>query len=73
MYGKLKVTPVTQAVVVKIKGHTGSAKYDGEEHAVNNYDVESISNPLYTETDFTFSGNAEAKGTDANTYPMGLR
>ena len=72
VYGKLKVTPVTQEVVVRIKGHTGSAKYDGEEHDVTGYDVESISNPLYEDADFTFSGKAEAKGTDANTYLMGL-
>ena len=31
-----------------------------------------ISNPLYTASDFTFSGTAEAKGTNADTYEMGL-
>ena len=33
----------------------------------------SISNDLYKEGDFTFSGTAEAKGTDAGTCPMGLK
>ena len=28
---------------------------------------------LYKEGDFTFSGTAEAKGTDAGTYQMGLK
>ena len=31
-----------------------------------------ISNPLYTANDFTFSGTAEATGTNADTYEMGL-
>ena len=45
--------------------------YNGEEQKVEGYDVE-ISNDLYTEDDFTFSGEAVAKGTDVDEYPMGL-
>ena len=72
-YGTLKVTPVTEEVVVTITGHKGSAKYDGTEHTVTGYDVTGISNPLYTENDFTFSGDATASGIHAGKYPMGLK
>ena len=72
-YGKLKVTPVTEEVVVTITGHKGSAKYDGSEKTVTGYDVTGISNPLYTENDFTFSGDATASGIHAGKYPMGLK
>ena len=71
-YGKLKVNPVTDEVIVTITEHSGSYKYDGTEKTVTGYDVTSISNPLYKEGDFTFSGNATIKGTDAGTYDMNL-
>ena len=69
--GKLTINPVDE-VVVTITGHNDTVPYDGDEHTVTGYDV-SISNDLYKEGDFTFSGTAEAKGTDAGTYPMGLK
>ena len=71
--GTLKVTPVTTEVKVKITGHQKVVTYDGTEHTVTGYDVTEISNTLYTANDFTFSGKAEAAGTDAATYPMGLK
>ena len=70
--GKLEITPVTAGVVVTITENSGSAKYDGTEKTVTGYDVTSISNPLYTTRDFTFSGDATIKGTDAGTYDMNL-
>ena len=70
--GTLKITPVETEVVVKIAGNTKTETYNGKEHSVEGYTVTSISNPLYTANDFTFTGTAEAKGTDAGTYPMGL-
>ena len=70
--GKLEITPVTAEVVVTITERSGSAKYDGTEKTVTGYDVTSISNPLYTTRDFTFSGDATIKGTDAGTYDMNL-
>ena len=70
--GTLEVTPVTDKVTVTITEHGGSAKYDGTEKTVTGYDV-AISNPLYTEDDFTFSGNATVKGTDVGTYDMELK
>ena len=71
--GTLEVTPVTDKVTVTIKGGKSSVTYNGEEHTVSGYKVSDISNPLYTANDFTFSGNAEAKGTDAGLYKMGLK
>ena len=70
--GTLEVMPVTAKVTVTIKGNTDSQKYTGKEQNVTGYDVKEISNPLYTKDDFTFSGEATAKGTNAGTYPMGL-
>ena len=70
--GWLKIDPVETEVVVKIAGNTKTETYNGKEHNVEGYTVTSISNPLYTANDFTFSGTAEAKGTDAGTYYMGL-
>ena len=71
--GTLKVTPVTTEVKVKITGHQNAVTYDGIKHTVTGYDVTEISNELYTANDFTFSGKAEATGTDADTYPMELK
>ena len=70
--GWLKINPVETEVVVKIAGNTKTETYNGKEHSVEGYTVTSISNTLYTTNDFTFSGNADAKGTDAGTYPMNL-
>lgn len=70
--GKLEITPVTAEVVVTITENSGSAKYDGTEKTVTGYKVTSISDPLYKESDFTFSGDATIKGTDAGTYNMNL-
>ena len=68
--GYQAITPVDE-VVVTITGHNNTTNYDGDEHEVTGYDVE-ISNTLYTENDFTFSGTAEAARTDAGTTDMGL-
>lgn len=70
--GKLEITLVTAEVVVTITENSGSAKYDGTEKTVTGYKVTSISDPLYKESDFTFSGDATIKGTDAGTYDMNL-
>ena len=71
--GTLTVTPVTAEVTVTITGNNGSMGYDGNEHSVTGYKVESISNSLYTAADFAFSGTASVTGTDAGSYPMGLK
>ena len=72
--GKLMITAVTDEVVVTITGHKDTVTYDGKEHPVTGYDV-SISNELYKEADFTFTGSAEVKATNASdtAYAMGLK
>ena len=70
--GKLTITPA-DGIVVTITGITDSRPYSGAEQFVTGYTV-STSNPLlYTEADFTFTGTAKAAGTDAGSYPMGLK
>ena len=69
--GTLKITPVTDKVTVTITGNNGSVGYDGNEHSVTGYTT-AIDNQLYTVSDFTFTGEAIAKGTDADSYQMGL-
>ena len=59
------------AIVVTITGHSLKVLHDGEEHSVEGYDV-SISDPSYTEADFTFTGAASAEGTDVGKTAMGL-
>lgn len=71
--GKLSITPVTDKVTVTIKGGKSSVTYNSEEHTVSGYKVADISNPLYKEANFTFSGKAEANGKNAGTYKMGLK
>ena len=71
--GDLIVTPSAGTVIVNIKEHGGTEKYDGTEKRVTGYDVTNISDPNYQVSDFTFKGNAEVKGTDADTYNMELK
>ena len=67
--GSLTITPAP--VTVNITGKFNSAKYDGAEHKVSGYDVET-SNSLYSNADFTFDGDATASRKDAGKTPMGL-
>ena len=73
--GTLKITPVTDEVIVTITGKTTTVTYDGKEHDVFGYDA-TPSNALYRPNeDIQFNGtdyDKIAKGTDAGTYPMGL-
>ncbi len=70
--GELIITPVEAKVTVTVKGNTATEPYNGTEQSVEGYTFVSADNPLYAETDVSFSGDAVAKGTDAGTYPMGL-
>ena len=72
MFGELKVTAQDGEVVVTITGHSDSVEYDGNEKSVSGYDVTITEGSKYTTDDFTFNGTAEAKGTEAGTYSMGL-
>ena len=67
----LRITPVEGHVTVTITERSGEVGYDGTEHCAIGYDV-SISDPLYTTDDFTFSGIDSACGTNAGSYAMEL-
>lgn len=64
--------PIMDEIIVEITGSSDSVVYDGTEHSVKDYTVK-ISDPRYTEADFTFTGKAEASGINAGTYEMGLK
>lgn len=64
--------PIMDEIIVEITGNSDSVVYDGTEHSVKGYTVK-ISDPRYTEADFTFTGKAEASGINAGTYEMGLK
>ena len=66
--GDLVITPASVAVV-KIEGHTKTVTYNGKAQSVEGYTV--TSNPANATV--TLIGEAVASGTDANTYPMGLK
>ena len=72
VYGDLTVTAEDGEVVVVITGHKKSFEYDGNEKSVKGYDVSITKGSTYEVSDFTFSGNAEVKGTEVGTYSMGL-
>ena len=69
-FGTLSIIP--REVVVTIVGNTDTKVYNGSEQQVEGYNVTNISEPLYTVSDFSFSGDDTAKGTNVGTYPMGL-
>ena len=76
--GTLTITAYTAEVVVTISGGTATKTYDGKEHIVKGYEIDSIQidgkdSTLYTVDDFKFTGTAEAKGTNAGEYKMGLK
>ena len=71
--GELVITAHKDEVVVMIRGKSDTKVYDGTEYTVTDYVVESISNTLYTENDFTFSGTAKAKRTRFGKTEMGLK
>lgn len=74
--GKLKVTPVTDEIVVAINGNTKTEVYDAAEKTVVGFEVVSITqNGSLYKTEYVSlkdSVKAEAAGTDAGTYKMGL-
>ncbi len=69
--GSLTINPA--AVTVTITGNTKTEKYTGTEKSVTGYTSEKTNN-LYTDADFGLKADAkaEAKGTNAGTYQMGL-
>ena len=73
VYGDLTVTAEDGEVVVIITGRKDTFEYDGNEKSVKGYDVSITEGSTYTESDFTFSGKDEVKGTEAGTYDMRLK
>ena len=71
--GALVITAHAGEVVVMIRGNSDTKVYDGTEYTVTGYVVESISNPNYTATDFTFNGTAKAERTRFGKTEMGLK
>ena len=71
--GDLVVTPI-DGIKVTITGRKDTQTYDGKPHKVEGYDVKP-DNPLFTEKDIEFNGEAEATGTDVriDQYQMGLK
>ena len=69
--GNLHISPVADEVTITISGHNGGEKYSGEEQSVSGYDVSGLPAGV-GEGDISFAGKAEAKGTDAGEYKMGL-
>lgn len=72
--GFLKINPITDEVVVEIKGHTDTKYYNGKIQEVNGYDVVDISNALYSASYVSLKepGSDHAEGKDVGTYYMGL-
>ena len=71
--GWLQINASDEEVVVSITENSATEVYDGSEKSVYGYTVTSISNELYNEIDFTFSGTAEAKGVAPGFYPMNIK
>ena len=77
LYAQWKKTTIDEEVTVTIKGNTSTATYDGQPHAVNGYDIVSITgNAGYTQADVSLKSEAQNKysltKTDAGTYTMAL-
>ncbi len=72
--GSLKVTPVTEKVVVTITESSDSKQFNGYEQQVEGYTFSS-DNELYGESCVSFVGDTShkvAKGTYVGTYDMGI-
>ena len=73
--GTLKITPVTDKVVVTITENSASVAYDGKEHTVTGYKSMTADNPLYdvsASVEETPTEAWTAKGTDVGEYPVGI-
>ena len=73
--GTLKITPVTDKVVVTITENSASVTYDGKEHTVTGYKSMTADNTLYdvaTSVQETPTDVWTAKGTNVGEYPVGI-
>ena len=71
--GSLSIDPTFSYVLVTITGNSSKLVYNAEEQKVEGYTV-SIDDlfGVYSEEDFSFTGDAVAVGTDVGVYPMEL-
>ena len=69
--GTFTIVPNNTEILVTITGHSDSVVYDGEEHTVSGFDMES-SLEAYSVDFVNYAGDAAVAGTDAKTYSMGL-
>ena len=65
----LKITPAE--ITITITGNKDSLPYNGKEQKVEGYEA-ACDDDLFDESKVSYDGEAVAKGTDADTYPMGL-
>ncbi len=73
--GKLTITPSTKAVTIKVAGNNGGEKYNGAEQTVTGFTVDESTLPVgisASDVVLVSGAKAEAKGTNAGTYNMGL-
>ena len=73
--GKLTITPSTKAVTIKVAGNNGGEKYNGTEQTVSGFTVDESTLPAgisASDVVLVSGAKAEAKGTNAGTYDMGL-
>ena len=69
--GTLTIAPNDGKIVVTVKGHVDTVKYDGKEHLVKGYDI--LSNSTAYPLKFVkFTGKDTVSGTNAASYAMGL-
>ena len=70
--GKLVIKQPTKKITIQVTGNTKTVTYNGEEQSVTGYELKCDDKP-YDESKVSFTGKAEVKGTNVDTYPMGLK
>ena len=71
----LKITPVTDEVIVTVTENGATVTYDGNEHSVKGYKSMTADNKLYDVTKSVKATETDAwtaKGKDAGEYPVGV-
>ena len=73
--GWLKIDPITDKVTVTVTENADTVEYDGKEHAVTGYASIVSDHALYDVANVaeTPTDAWTAKGTDAGTYPVGIK
>ena len=73
--GWLKIDPITDKVTVTVTENADTVEYDGKEHSVTGYAAIVSDHALYDVANVaeTPTDAWTAKGTDAGTYPVGIK